>query len=112
VNATSTTRRRRTRCSGFAAGRRGDRLRRRRHDDGLRARFVGAALEGFGGLDIIVNTPATPGTTLIQKMTDDQWYAMLDVHATAPFRICARRRADPQLAKKEKTRAGRCSARS
>ena len=24
---------------------------------------------------------------VIQKMTDEQWYAMLDVHATAPFRI-------------------------
>ncbi len=50
-------------------------------------RFVGTALESFGGLDIIVNNAGYPWDGVIQKMTDEQWYAMLDVHATAPFRI-------------------------
>jgi 3-oxoacyl-[acyl-carrier protein] reductase len=51
------------------------------------ARIVKAALDGFGGIDIIVNNAGYAWDGVIQKMTDEQWYAMLDVHATAPFRI-------------------------
>ena len=50
-------------------------------------RFVATAIESFGGLDIIVNNAGYAWDNVIQKMTDEQWYAMLDVHATAPFRI-------------------------
>jgi 3-oxoacyl-[acyl-carrier protein] reductase len=66
-------------------------------------RFVGAALERFGGLDIIVNNAGYVWDSVVQKMTDEQWQAMLDVHAGAPVRIL-RAAADPirQLAKKEK----------
>jgi 3-oxoacyl-[acyl-carrier protein] reductase len=66
-------------------------------------RFVATALDGFGGLDIIVNNAGYAWDNVIQKMTDDQWYAMLDVHATAPFRIL-RAATEPirQMAKKEK----------
>jgi 3-oxoacyl-[acyl-carrier protein] reductase len=67
------------------------------------ARFVGAALERFGGLDIIVNNAGYAWDSVVQKMTDEQWQAMLDVHATAPARIL-RAAAEPirQMAKKEK----------
>ena len=51
------------------------------------ARIVKAALDKFGGIDIIVNNAGYAWDGVIQKMTDEQWYAMLDVHATAPFRI-------------------------
>ena len=51
------------------------------------ARIVKAALDAFGGIDIIVNNAGYAWDGVIQKMTDEQWYAMLDVHATAPFRI-------------------------
>ena len=51
------------------------------------ARIVKAALDEFGGIDIIVNNAGYAWDGVIQKMTDEQWYAMLDVHATAPFRI-------------------------
>jgi 3-oxoacyl-[acyl-carrier protein] reductase len=50
-------------------------------------RLVGEALATFGGIDIIVNNAGYIWNTTIQKNTDEQWYAMLDVHATAPFRI-------------------------
>ncbi len=50
-------------------------------------RFVGAAMETFGGLDIIVNNAGYTWDNVIQKMSDEQWYAMIDCHLTAPFRI-------------------------
>ena len=50
-------------------------------------RFIGTAVEKFRGLDIIVNNAGYTWDNVIQKMTDEQWYAMIDVHLTAPFRI-------------------------
>jgi 3-oxoacyl-[acyl-carrier protein] reductase len=50
-------------------------------------RFVQTALDGYGGLDIIINNAGYTWDAVIQKMTDEQWQAMLDVHLTAPFRI-------------------------
>ena len=54
---------------------------------GFAERFVGAAVEQFGGLDIIVNNAGYTWDNVVQKMTDEQWEAMLAVHLTAPFRI-------------------------
>jgi len=50
-------------------------------------RFVGTAVSEFQGLDIIVNNAGYTWDNVIQKMTDEQWYAMIDCHLTAPFRI-------------------------
>lgn len=50
-------------------------------------RFVRTATEGFGGLDIIVNNAGYTWDSVVQKMTDEQWDAILDVHLKAPFRI-------------------------
>jgi len=50
-------------------------------------RFVKTALDTFGGLDIIVNNAGYTRDGLIQKQTDEQFQAMLDVHTIAPFRI-------------------------
>ncbi|MES2177533.1 MAG: SDR family oxidoreductase [Gemmatimonadota bacterium] len=50
-------------------------------------RFVAAALDHFGGLDIIVNNAGYTWDSVIQKMTDEQFQAIMDVHVTAPFRI-------------------------
>jgi len=50
-------------------------------------RFIGTAVSEFGGLDIIVNNAGYTWDNVIQKMTDEQWYAMIDCHLTAPFRI-------------------------
>ena len=50
-------------------------------------RFVRTAIDHFGGLDIIVNNAGYTRDGVIQKQTDEQFEAMLDVHVTAPFRI-------------------------
>ena len=56
-------------------------------DAGFADRFVATALENYGGMDIIVNNAGYTWDNVVQKMTDDQWEAMLAVHLTAPFRI-------------------------
>lgn len=56
-------------------------------DSGFAERFVGTAVDAFGGLDIIVNNAGYTWDNVIQKMTDEQWDAILAVHLSAPFRI-------------------------
>jgi 3-oxoacyl-[acyl-carrier protein] reductase len=56
-------------------------------EDGFADRFVSTAIETFGGLDIIVNNAGYTWDSVIQKMTDEQFQTMLDVHLVAPFRI-------------------------
>jgi 3-oxoacyl-[acyl-carrier protein] reductase len=56
-------------------------------DPAFPAQLVKATLDAFGGIDIIVNNAGYTWDGVIQNMTDKQWYAMLDVHTTAPFRI-------------------------
>src|SRR6476659_2581177 len=56
-------------------------------EPGFAERFVTTALDGFGGLDIIVNNAGYTWDSVIQKMTDEQFQAIMDVHVTAPFRI-------------------------
>ena len=50
-------------------------------------RIVKTALESFGGCHIVVNNAGYTWDSVIQKMSDEQWYAILDVHLTAPFRV-------------------------
>jgi len=50
-------------------------------------RFVETALDAFGDLHIIINNAGFVWDNVIQKMTDEQWRAILDLHLTAPFRI-------------------------
>jgi len=50
-------------------------------------RFANTALDSFGGIDIIVNNAGYAWDSVIQKTTDEQFQAMLDVHVVAPFRI-------------------------
>ena len=68
-------------------------------------RFVGAAVESFGGLDIIVNNAGYTWDSVVQKMTDEQWYAIIDCHLTAPFRIL--RAAQPVIKALSKADADR-----
>jgi 3-oxoacyl-[acyl-carrier protein] reductase len=50
-------------------------------------RIIDTAVKRLGGVHIIVNNAGYTWDNVIQKMTDEQWYAIIDVHVTAPFRI-------------------------
>lgn len=76
-------------------------------------RFVSVAVEAFGGIDIIINNAGYAWDSVVQKTTDAQWTAMLDVHLSAPFRIL--RAAQPVIsaaAKAEIAEYGRATRRS
>jgi 3-oxoacyl-[acyl-carrier protein] reductase len=66
-------------------------------EKGFAERFVATAVDTFGGLDIIVNNAGYTWESVIQKMTDEQWEAILQVHLTAPFRIL--RAAQPVISR-------------
>ncbi|MGH9970241.1 MAG: SDR family NAD(P)-dependent oxidoreductase [Pyrinomonadaceae bacterium] len=70
-------------------------------------RFVKTALENFGSLDIIINNAGYTWDSTIQKMSDEQWYAILDVHLTAPFRILRAASDFIRSAAKEEAAAGK-----
>jgi len=50
-------------------------------------RYIKTAMDSFKGIDIIVNNAGYTWDDVIQKMTDEQWHAIIDCHMTAPFRI-------------------------
>lgn len=56
-------------------------------EDGFAERFIDVGVSAFGGIDIIVNNAGYTWDSLIGKMRDDQFDAMMDVHVKAPFRI-------------------------
>lgn len=50
-------------------------------------RYIKTAMDAYKGIDIIVNNAGFTWDDVIQRMTDEQWYAIIDCHMTAPFRI-------------------------
>jgi len=50
-------------------------------------RFISAGVDRFGGVDIIVNNAGYTWDSMIGRMSDEQFDAMIDVHLKAPFRI-------------------------
>ena len=56
-------------------------------DAAFPARLVATTLERFGSIDIVVNNAGYTWDNVIQKTTDEQFQAMLDIHLVAPFRI-------------------------
>lgn len=71
--------------------------------EGFAQKFVDAAVEHHGGIDIIINNAGYTWDNVIQKMTDEQWDGMMDVHAKAPFQIL--RAAQPVISKAAKAEA-------
>lgn len=61
----------------------------------------------YGKINVLVNNAGYTWDGMLHKMTDEQWQAILDVHATAPFRMV--RAAAPymrEIAKAEIERDG------
>ncbi|TXK40031.1 SDR family NAD(P)-dependent oxidoreductase [Nonomuraea sp. C10] len=56
-------------------------------DDGFADRFAATAADTFGGVDIVINNAGYTWDNVVQKITDEQWDAIIDVHLKAPFRI-------------------------
>src|SRR5579863_8763707 len=56
-------------------------------DPSFPRQLVDRTIAELGGLDIIVNNAGYTWDNIIQKTTDDQFQAMLDIHIVAPFRI-------------------------
>jgi len=48
---------------------------------------IAKLLKEFGAIDIVVNNAGYTWDNVIQKTTDEQFQAMLDVHVVAPFRL-------------------------
>jgi 3-oxoacyl-[acyl-carrier protein] reductase len=75
-------------------------------EPGFGERFVQTALDHFGLPDIIVNNAGFTWDNVIQKMSDDQFDAMLDVHLKAPFRILRAVQPHWRAASKAEAEAG------
>jgi 3-oxoacyl-[acyl-carrier protein] reductase len=56
-------------------------------DPATPAAIVEATLAAFGAIDIIVNNAGYSWDNVIQKTTDEQFLAMLDIHLVTPFRL-------------------------
>lgn len=56
-------------------------------DPQVPAKIVDATLTEFGSLDIIVNNAGYSWDNVIQKTTDEQFQAMLEIHLVTPFRL-------------------------
>ena len=71
--------------------------------EGAADELVGAAIDAWGKIDIIVNNAGYTIDAPIHKMSDDAFQRMLDIHTIVPFRVI--RAAAPHLrepAKKER----------
>jgi len=51
------------------------------------ARLVECALDSFGRIDIVVNNAGFLRDTSFHKMTDDDWFAIIDVHLNGAYRV-------------------------
>ena len=72
-------------------------------EPGFAERFVQTAVKTYGSLDIIVNNAGYTWDSVIQKMTDEQWDTILDLHLKAPFQIL--RAAQPVISRLYKAEA-------
>ncbi|HXO39109.1 MAG TPA: SDR family oxidoreductase, partial [Candidatus Acidoferrum sp.] len=50
-------------------------------------KLIEATLSAFGSVDIIVNNAGYSWDNVIQKTTDEQFQAMLEIHLVVPFRV-------------------------
>ncbi len=69
--------------------------------------LVDRVLAERGSIDIIVNNAGYTWDNVIQKTTDEQFQAMLDIHVTAPFRLLRAASAYLRETAKRETSEGR-----
>ena len=69
--------------------------------------LVRATLGAFGGIDIVVNNAGYTWDSVIQKTSDRQFQAMLDIHLVTPFRILRAASEHIRAAAKAEAAAGR-----
>jgi NAD(P)-dependent dehydrogenase (short-subunit alcohol dehydrogenase family) len=65
------------------------------------SQIVRAAVEGFDGLDTLVNAAGIIASGSVENTSDELWDAMLDINVRAPFRLI--REAAPHLAARRGT---------
>jgi NAD(P)-dependent dehydrogenase (short-subunit alcohol dehydrogenase family) len=65
-------------------------------DAGSPEQIVGAAVDAFGGIDVLVNAAGVIATGTIETTTDASWDEMMAINLRAPFRLM--RAAAPHLA--------------
>ena len=70
-------------------------------------KLVQATLETFGSVDIIVNNAGYSWDGVIQKTTDEQFLAMLEIHLMTPFRILRAASSYIRETSKAETAAGK-----
>ena len=76
-------------------------------DPNVPARIVEATLAEFGSLDIIVNNAGYSWDNVIQKTTDEQFQAMLEIHLVTPFRMLRAASSYIRETAKQETASGR-----
>jgi 3-oxoacyl-[acyl-carrier protein] reductase len=76
-----------TRCALRNAGYRVERLLGDLVEPSFPDQLVQATLSAFGSVDIIVNNAGYSWDNVIQKTSDEQFQAMLEIHLVVPFRV-------------------------
>lgn len=80
-------------------------------DPAIPQQLVDAHLHHFGSLDIIVNNAGYTWDSVIQKTTDAQFQAMLDIHLVTPFRVLRAASEYMRSAAKREKEQGRMAVR-
>lgn len=76
-----------TRCTLRKAGHRVERLVGDLVQPWFPDKLIEATLSAFGSVDIVVNNAGYSWDNVIQKTTDEQFQAMLEIHVMVPFRV-------------------------
>lgn len=67
-------------------------------DDDAGERVLAAAVERFGGLDVLVNNAGGNDVIALEELTDAEFHAQLEIHVMAPLRLM--RAAAPHMAQR------------
>jgi 3-oxoacyl-[acyl-carrier protein] reductase len=76
-------------------------------DPSIPQEVVDATLGAFGSIDIVVNNAGYSWDNVVQKTTDEQFQAMLEIHLVTPFRLLRAASTYIREAAKKETAAGK-----